>query len=111
MSYIGSQEAESDNFQAISSGLNLPSRRGRSPPFRHQIVRGERVARRCFRDVGMPDAAERTGMVRCALVGDDLVQLARAGLGALADDARGLAADVTGRQLALAELTHVRHRS
>jgi hypothetical protein len=40
-------------------------------------------------------------MIRCALVGDDLVQLARAGLGALADNGGGLAPDFTGRRLAL----------
>ena len=44
------------------------------------------------------------------LVGDDLIELARAVLGALADHGRGLAADFAGRRLALAELAHVRHR-
>src|SRR5438105_7103023 len=109
MSYIGSQEPKAIQFWRISSRLNLRSRRGRNPPFRYQIVRRQRVARRCFRGVGMPDAAERAGVVRCALVGDDLVQLARAGLGALADNGGGLAADFTGCRLALAKLTHVRH--
>ena len=41
------------------------------------------------------------------LVGDDLVQLAGAVLGALADRRRRLAADLAGRRLALAELAHV----
>jgi hypothetical protein len=41
------------------------------------------------------------------LVGDDLVDLAGAVLGALADHRRRLTADLAGRRLALAELAHV----
>ena len=41
------------------------------------------------------------------LVGDDVIQLAGAVLRALTDHGRGLAADLAGRRLALAELAHV----
>src|SRR5258708_39204563 len=85
------------------------SGRGRSPPFRDHIIRRQCVAWCSLRSrcAGVLSAADRAGMVRRLFVGDDLVQFARALLGAMPDHGRGLAADFAGLRLALAELAHV----
>ena len=61
--------------------------------------------------VGLVGLVRLVGLVSLVrflgLVGDDAVDLARAAGRALADRGRGLAADLAGRRLALAELAHV----
>ena len=113
--YIGSRAAESDivgQEMATGSGscVRAPVATCQSG---RQIVRRQRVVRRRSSGraaLGIRAAADRAGMIGRALVGDDLIELARAVLGALADHGRGLAADLAGRRLALAELAHVRDR-
>jgi hypothetical protein len=78
-------------------------------PLRRQVIRRQRVARRGFgkQRICILDTADRAGMFGRSLVGDDLIELARACLGALADHGCGLAADLTRCRLAFAKLTHV----
>ena len=91
-------------------------RRGAAPVDRKIALRqriARRFRRRCFGIAGDADRASVIGRLfvgLVGLVGDDLIQLARAVLRALADHGCGLAADFAGGRLALAELAHVRHR-
>jgi hypothetical protein len=94
---MGSRAAESDIVPIQKAGwfeLDLPSRCRDGVPLGDQIVRRQRVARRHFhrRGAGIVDATDRAGVVGRALVGDDLIQLARAFLGTVTDDNSGLAA-------------------
>src|SRR5690348_9320667 len=58
-------------------------------------------------NLAIPKRVDRTGVVRRLLVDDDLIELACTLSGALTDRGRGLAADLAGSRLALAELAHV----
>ena len=108
--YIGLRAAESDTVKRKWRWFRAAQ--GRAAPLRHHIVRRQRVARRCRRQRASASSAPPIEPVWSGglLVGDDVIELARAVLGALADRGGGLAADFAGGRLALAKLAHVRHR-
>ena len=99
--YIGSPAIESEyhpieneaGFRALVCGYGGAVGRCHSATRSSgvSVSRGDRAGA-----VRILDAADRAGMVGRALVGDDLIELARALLGAVSDHGRGLAADFAG---------------